>query len=206
VFKKIDWKLVTLLASVSYPFLIHYWVLTEQYLLAGSYIAVIVLILVIQNLYQGHIGLALILSIVSLGIGCSLWYDSQMIIFLPPIVVPLMLAYIFGKTLIGNQQAFITVMAQKMRRMPLGKKEIQYTRKVTYLWLIFFLATVLEDIYLAYFTSIETWSYVTNFLNYILVAIMFVVEYIVRKIILPDLAHPSFFGFIKKLIYIQRRH
>lgn len=204
MFKRIDRKLITLLASVSYPFLMHYWVLTEQYLQAGIFIVVVVSFLVVKNLYQGHKWLALILCLVTLSIAASLWFDNKIIIFLPPIIIPLMLAYFFGKSLIGNQPAFITVLAQKLRNTPLEEKEINYTRKITFLWVVFFILTVFEDIYLAYFTDIMTWSYVTNFLNYILIIFLFVIEYAVRRIVLHDLEHPGFFSFIRKMIYVQR--
>lgn len=188
---------------MSYPFLIHYWVVTEQYLIAGLYLAVVVLIIAGQNLYQGHKSLAISLALFSICICISLWFDTKMIIFLPPILIPLMLAYIFGKSLVSQQQAFITVMAQKLKSAPLCSKEIKYTRTITKVWLIFFIATVIEDILLAYLADITIWSYMTNFINYIFVAAIFVIEYVARRIVLSDLEHPSFIGFLKKMIYVQ---
>lgn len=206
MFKRINWKLVTLLASVSYPFLIHYWVVTDQYLYAGLYIIFVTLILTIQNLYQGYKFLALGLGLLCIGIATTLWFNNQLIIFLPPVLIPLTLAYIFGKTLPGNQLAFITVMAQKIRKAPLIEREIKYTRTVTYVWVIFFIVIAIEALYFALFADTTTWSYVTNFLNYILIALFFVVEYSIRIIVLSEIEHPSFFGFIKKLIYVQRNN
>ena len=204
--KRINWKLLTLLASVSYPFLIHYWVVSEQYLQAGWYIIFVTLILTIQNLYQGYKFLALGLGLLSLGIAITLWFNNQLIIFLPPILIPLTLAYIFGKTLLGNQLAFITIMAQKIRKVPLIEREIKYTRTVTYAWVMFFIVIAIEALYFALFSDTTTWSYVTNFLNYILIVAFFIAEYVVRRIVLSEIEHPSFIGFIKQLIYVQRNN
>lgn len=204
MFKRTNWKHIILLVSVSYPFLIHYWVMTEQYLYAGWYIIFVILILTTQNLYQGHKFLALFLGLLSICIATTLWFNNQLIIFLPPILIPLAMAYVFGKTLIGNQLAFITDMAQKIRMEPLIEREVKYTRTITYLWLTFFILIAIEALALAYFSDMETWSYVTNFVNYILIAVFFIVEYVIRRIVLSEIEHLSFIGFIKKLIYVQR--
>lgn len=179
--------------------------MTEQFLYAGLYIIFVSLILTAQNSYQGYKLLAFALGLFTLSIATTLWFNKQLIIFLPPILIPLTLAYIFGKTLLGNQQAFITVMAQKIRSTPLIEREIKYTRIITYLWVIFFIVISVEALYLAFFSDITTWSYVTNFLNYILIAAMFVVEYVVRRIVLSEIEHPGFIGFIKNLIDVQRK-
>lgn len=179
--------------------------MTEQFLYAGLYIIFVALILMTQNLYQGYKLLAFAMGMFTLSIAATLYFNQKLILFLPPILIPLTLAYIFGKTLLGEQQAFITVMAQKMSNTTLIDSEIKYTRIITYLWVIFFIVIATEALYLALFYDMTTWSYVTNFLNYILIAAMFVVEYVVRRIVLSEIDHPGFIGFIKKLIDVQRK-
>ena len=201
--RKLHWNFLIFAAIVSYPFVIHYFVLNEYYQQASFYILTIVFLLVVQNIIQGHKWLAVILIILTLIFGITLWLDSQMVIFLPPILIPLALAYLFGKTLIGNNTAFITVLAQKIRNTDLDEREIKYTRNVTRIWFVFFIACIIEDILLAYFADVTTWSYFTNFVNYILIAALFIIEYSVRRVVLSDLDHPGFIVFIKKLIRAQ---
>lgn len=195
---------MVLLASISYPFLVHYLVVTEQYLIAGTYIVVLLLLIAVQNFLQGYKWLAMGLLLLSVVISMVLIYQAQLVVFLPPILIPLALAYVFGKTLIGKQTAFITTLAQKIRSTPLVEEEQKYTRFITYLWVLFFLFLAIESIVVAFVYNMEIWSYITNFLNYILVVIFAMFEYLLRRIILSKLEHPSFIGFIKKLIQVQR--
>jgi len=204
VLKKQFWKLLVLLASVSYPFLVHYLVVTEQYLIAGIYIIALLLLIAAQNLLQGYKWLAVGLLLLSVVISTVLIYQTQLVVFLPPVLIPLALAYVFGKTLIGKQTAFITTLAQKIRTTPLVAEEKKYTRFITYLWVLFFLFLAIESVVVAFAYNMETWSYITNFLNYILVLIFAMFEYLLRRIILNKLEHPSFIGFIKQLIQVQR--
>jgi len=204
VLKKQYWKLLVLLASISYPFLVHYLVVTEQYLLAGIYIVVLLLLIAVRNFLQSYKGLATGLFLLSLVIVAILIYRTQFVVFLPPILIPLALAYAFGKTLMAGQTAFITTIAQKIRATPLVEKEKKYTRFITYMWVLFFLFLAIESIVVAVVYDIETWSYITNFLNYILVAFFAMFEYLLRRIVLHHLEHPGFIGFIKQLIHVQR--
>lgn len=205
MFKKLNWNFIILAATVSYPFVIHYLVLNEYYLQASFYILTLVFLLVVQNIIQGHKWLAVILMILTISFGITLWFDSQMVIFLPPVLIPIALAYLFGKTLIGNNTPFITILAQKIRNTDLDEREIKYTRNVTWIWFMFFIVNVIEDILLAYFADVATWSYVTNFVNYIFIAALFIIEYSVRRIVFRDLEHPGFISFIKKLIRVQHK-
>ncbi len=202
--KKQNWKLPVLLASISYPFLVHYLVVTGQYLFAGIYIVALLLLIVVQNFSQGYKWLAMGLLLLSAVISAVLIYEARLVVFLPPVLIPLALAYAFGKTLMGQQTAFVTCIAQKIRTTPLVEKEKKYTRFITYMWVVFFLFLAVESMVVAAIYDIETWSYITNFLNYILVILFVMFEYLLRRIVLRRLEHPSFIRFIKQLIYVQR--
>ncbi len=202
--KKQYWKLLVLLASISYPFLVHYLVVTEQYLFAGVYVIALLLMIALQNFLQNYKWLAIGLLLLSLLIGAVLIYKTQLVVFLPPVLIPLALAYVFGKTLMSGQTAFITSIAQKIRTTPLVEKEKKYTRFVTYMWVLFFLFLSIESMLVAFFYDMETWSYITNFLNYILVVLFVMFEYLLRRMVLQNLEHPGFISFIKQLINVQR--
>lgn len=202
--KKQYWKLLVLLASISYPFLVHYLVVTEQYFLAGIYIVVLLWLIAVQNFLQAYKWLAAGLFLLSLIIVAVLIYKTQFVVFLPPVLIPLVLAYAFGKTLMAGQTAFITVIAQKIRTTPLVEKEKKYTRFITYMWVLFFLFLAIESMVVAAVYDVETWSYITNFLNYILVVFFAMFEYLLRRIVLHRLEHPGFISFIKQLIHVQR--
>ena len=195
-----------MLASIGYPFIVHTLVVMEEFLFAGFYIVVLLLLVSLQNISQGHKGLAAGLFILSVAVTALLVYQAQWVIFLPPVIIPLILAVIFGQTLLGGHTAFITSIAKKIRKVPLTEKEKSYTRVITQLWVVFFLFLAVESAVVALLADIETWSYITNFLNYILVLIFAIGEFLLRRIILNDLEHPGFIGFVKQLIDVQRSH
>ena len=208
---KINANILVLLATISYPFVIHFLVLAELFLQASVYILAVALVIALQNFLQGHKWLANILLMVICIVGVSVYlnqqsFNSQFIIFIPPVLIPLTLAYLFGKTLLRGQTPFITLMAQKIKNSTLGEREIQYTRNVTIVWFVFFIINAIEDVVLALYTDIATWSYITNFLNYFIIAALFIIEYVVRRIVLSEIEHPSFIGFIRKLIRAQHKN
>lgn len=123
---------------------------------------------------------------------------------LPPVLIPLAWAYIFGKSLLDNKTAWLTFIAQKIRNKELDEEETNYTRQVTKVWFVFFIALAVESIVVAVFYDFETWSYVTNFLNYIFIVVLMFIEFTLRKVVLNKLSHPSFATFIKQLINAQR--
>lgn len=201
-------NIVVLLATISYPFAIHFLVLAELYLQASYYILVVTLVIGLQNFLQGHKWPASILMMVACIVGVYLnqqGFNSKLIVFVPPILIPLTLAYLFGKTLLRDQTPFITLIAEKIRGSKLGEKELRYTRNVTLMWFVFFIINVIEDIALVLYADIAIWSYITNFLNYLIIAALFIIEYVVRRIVLSDLKHPSFMGFIRQLIRAQHK-
>ncbi len=203
VFKKFNFEHLLLLATVSYPFLLHYWVLTEQFRLSAWYIFSICLLLALQNFIQNHKHAAIVMTLIGILLGILLYYNNRMVIFIPSILIPLLVAYVFAKTLSNGQEPLVTFIARKIRRTKITEKELQYTYTLTWLWAVFLFAISVEAALLALFSDIETWSYITNFINYILVAIFATAEYMVRKVILKDLEHPGFIQFIKQLVKLK---
>lgn len=102
----------------------------------------------------------------------------------------LLLAWFFGQTLIQKRTPLISAIATSIHG-PLTEDISRYTRGVTAAWTIFFLAQIALSLLIFYFFSIETWSLFANILNWPLVILMFMGEYICRKIMNPDFQHAS---------------
>lgn len=101
-----------------------------------------------------------------------------------------MLCWFFAQTLFGDRTPLITTLARTIHPdMP--DDVVRYTRKVTFAWVIFFAMQVLVSLVIFYVASIETWSMFANILNWPLVILMFVVEYICRKRVNPDFKHAT---------------
>ena len=151
-------------------------------------------------------GWILLLSGVALLV-CQAYYSSaaQTMLFLPPILINLLLGFLFARTLGAGSTPLISVLARAVHGHELDEVARHYTRAVTQLWVALFMLLALESLLLACFAPLDTWSLFTNFINYILVLLVFIVEYQVRIRRLSHLKHPGFIGFMRLLGTIDLR-
>jgi len=153
--------------------------------------------LAIKGAYSGWI---LLLSGMALLV-CQAYYPSaaQMMLFLPPILINLLLGFLFARTLRAGSTPLISTFARIVHGHELDEVAQHYTRAVTQLWVGLFMLLALGSLLLALFAPLEIWSLFTNFINYILVLLVFMVEYQVRIRRLSHLKHPGFIGFMRLL-------
>ncbi|NQY50862.1 MAG: hypothetical protein HRT50_17520, partial [Colwellia sp.] len=88
------------------------------------------------------------------------------------------LALIFSYSLV-NPPPIIERLA-RLTQADLPDHAVIYTRTVTKVWLGFFILNGLVACYTALFTSLQTWTIYNGFIAYILMAILFYGEYLVR--------------------------
>lgn len=106
------------------------------------------------------------------------------------IATNLMLFFFFAQTLLRDRTPVITALATTLHGS-LPDSIVRYTRGVTLAWALFFAGQILLSLIIFYWFSVETWSLFANVLNWPLVILMFVVEYICRKKMNPDFQHAS---------------
>ena len=147
-----------------------------------------------------HAGWGLLLLGVGL-LACQAYYQStaQMVLFLPPILINLLLCVLFARTLGADSIPLISAFARIVHGQELDEVTQRYTRAVTQLWVAVFTLLALVSLLLALFAPLEIWSLFTNFINYILVLVVFFIEYQVRIRRLSHLEHPGFVGFMRLL-------
>lgn len=102
------------------------------------------------------------------------------VIYMPSIVISLMMCWLFGRTLLPGNEPIITKFSRIISK-DIVPETIEYTRLLTWLWCGFFAFVVIESIALALFTSMETWSFFINVLNYVFIMIFFIGEIIYRR-------------------------
>ncbi|THB73912.1 MAG: hypothetical protein D6B28_03045 [Gammaproteobacteria bacterium] len=72
---------------------------------------------------------------------------------------------------------------------------IPYTRKVTIAWCLFFIINGLIALWTTFFASQEMWVTYNGLISYILIGLMFAVEFVIRKIVMrknsPELKNNS---------------
>lgn len=100
----------------------------------------------------------------------------------------LVLFIMFARTLLGGRKPLCTHFAEIVHA-PLSPSHEVYARQVTIAWSAFFASMALISTALFFLAPLATWSIFANFMTWPLVGLMFVVEYWVRKWLLPELRH-----------------
>lgn len=152
-------------------------------------------------LFKRRYGIAAAWAVPALVLAMSpLWpgaTDIWRVVYLPPIFVSLGLLALFVHTLRPGRTPVATVVAGLMGD-ELTAPVRRYTRKVTLAWAVFFALMTLETLALAVFAPLELWSLFAYVINYFLVALMFVGEYLVRLVCMKG-GHPGFAAFVRAM-------
>lgn len=131
------------------------------------------------------------------GVGVLAWLDSAIyFLYFLPVLLPLLLFAVFFRTLLPGQEPLVTAIGENSRG-PLSEEIRHYTRRVTQLWAGCLLSMTIWAALLPWMASAELWSLVTGGLNYMLVGLIFVGEFIYRRFRFPDHNHPGFFEYIR---------
>lgn len=108
----------------------------------------------------------------------------------------LTMAYIFGRTLVAAREPLCTRFAHVVHGT-LTLRIARYSRQVTLAWTLFFLATAAMSTLLFATASTVTWSTFANYLSLPLVGVMFVAEYLCRRIVLRGEPRSSLFDAVR---------
>lgn len=129
--------------------------------------------------------LAVAAAIVVLWLGWPLFERHFQIVFLVEHAgANLALAIIFGRTLIAGRDPLCTRLARLVHET-LPPAVERYTRQVTIAWTMFFALAFALSCFLYFAGFLGAWSLFANFLSPVFIAVMFVGEYLVRRLVLP---------------------
>jgi uncharacterized membrane protein len=182
---------MSLVLLLCYPLCVHFAVVTQTAVL--QVVAIVCLAAGIQyaGLRQGNVFSWCVLIGVAL---VSFWLASvdlaRYVLYVPPIIIPLLIWSGFMRTLLPGQVPLVTAIGvQTHGQLPL---EIErYTRGVTVFWAVFLAVLTLWTAVLPWVVSATVWSLFSNFLNYGLVALLFLAEFIYRRWRFSDFEQPS---------------
>lgn len=111
------------------------------------------------------------------GLGAAL--DEPRFFYALPVLVNLMLLANFAATLRGPVSMIERFARMQEPELPPGGEA--YCRKVTIVWCWFFVANAAASAALALWAPVAWWSLYVGGIAYLLIGVMFTVEYIVRK-------------------------
>lgn len=132
---------------------------------------------------------ALLYSLVRIGGG-------MYALFLPPVLITASVLAVFAGSLRAGQVPLVTRIAQAMRGS-LDPEVLHYTRRVTQMWVLVLLALTAAEAGLALFAPLPVWSLFSNGINYLLVGLVFLLEYLYRRHRFPDDDHPAFLDYLR---------
>ena len=128
-----------------------------------------------------------VLALAGLLVAVWPWLTGRvaLLFFLEQTGVYLLMAVVFGRTLRGPEESLVTQMARRVHGGVLSDKQLVYTRKVTLTWSLFFAAMALASVLLFLLAPTAVWSVFANLLGGPLIALMFVGEFVWRRVALP---------------------
>jgi uncharacterized membrane protein len=116
--------------------------------------------------------------------------NADWLLYLPPIGINLALGWVFGRTLVRGRVPLVARFAT-VEQGELSTELKTYTRTLTWLWTLLFVAAALLSFALAMSGHRDAWSLFTNFINYLLVGALFLGEFVYRRLRFRNYRHHS---------------
>lgn len=163
-----------------YPLIAHIGILMDQVIWSVCYLLVVVYFNSLKLFYQHRligVGFSLLMCVLVYFLFRSEMHVS--IMYLPPVLIPVWLAFVFIGSM-RTESALISKIAERIEGKPLDQKHLRYTRQLTAVWGIVFVLMVCEAVVLALWASHEMWSWWVHIGNYFVIAILFLVEMMMR--------------------------
>lgn len=113
-------------------------------------------------------------------------HSVSIIYFTQNVLTNLGLGFFFLQSLSKSKTPIVTSFAIIAHNGKISSAVRSYTKHVTLAWSIFFFFNVAVSCALYFFYSVETWSVFANLLSAPLVLFMFMAEFGVRKLLLPE--------------------
>lgn len=163
-----------------YPFIAHIGILAGEVVWPASYL-IVVIYLNSLKLFPQHkvIGISFTAFMCVLFYALIYFEAYVSLIYLPPVLIPSWLAYVFLSSMSG-EYALISKIAERIEGQPLDQQQLLYTRHLTALWGLVFTLMVCEAVFLAIWAPFDVWSWWVHIGNYIIVAILFLGELMLR--------------------------
>jgi uncharacterized membrane protein len=109
-----------------------------------------------------------------------------------------LLGVTFGRTL-GAGRTPLCARFAAIVHGPLSPPVAAYTRSVTVAWTVFFALVVVALALLYFLAPLKVWSAFANFGVAVLLALMFAIEYIIRRRVLPNMQHYGILATIRAI-------
>jgi uncharacterized membrane protein len=216
--------LLTTVLGVAYPLTTHMAVARRSAALTVAAIVILAALVMIPWLASGRLAAWLSLPVVAAG--CWLISDAHLALlplYLPPVIIPASVAWLFGRTLLSGQTPLIEQFVRAMERDENPPAEVlRYARQLTSVWAALLSSLALINLLLATFATPngllialgvtpavtlpqEAWSLFANLLAYLIILAFFIIEYAIRRQRFPEQPYRNFLDFIRRTIAVSPR-
>ncbi len=174
---------VVVLLTVSYPLAVYFGLQYFEPKIIGLVIALLFILrmFVLRN-KLGALSRRQLYPVFILGFACAMIagvLNEQSYLKLIPVLINMAFLVCFAYTL-----KWPPSMVERIARMTepdLPQAAIAYTRTVTIVWCLFFIVNGSAALYTALFSSLEIWTLYNGLISYLLMGLLFAVEYLVRE-------------------------
>jgi uncharacterized membrane protein len=191
--------------ALSYPLLSHFAAIGGWPYLQWAALVVICALPLYGALRAGQLrGWLILVALAGLAFLLTQAGGGVYALFAPSVVLPAMVAWLFIGTLRAGQVPLVTRMATA-ERGTLSPELLVYTRNVTLAWAWLASALAVGALLLAALAPLWVWSVFTNFVCYALMGLMFVGEYVWRRVRFRHEPHAGFPAFVRSLLRTDYR-
>jgi uncharacterized membrane protein len=194
---------VTTALAFAYPLVAHLAVAWSSAKLTIAAIAMLAVSALLSSLVRGR--LVAWLAVPLLIAACWWLANSSMHVqplYLPPVLVPAFLAWIFGQTLLPGHTPLIEQLVHMLHAPDAVPEDaaLVYARRLTLAWTVLFVALASTNLLLAVFAEPEQWSLFANLIAYVIVVAFFAVEYAYRRRRFPHQPYRNMLEFVQRLL------
>ena len=101
------------------------------------------------------------------------------------VAIHLLLAFVFGLTLVGGRESLVTALARRVHGA-MTPAMAAYSRKVTAVWTVYFVAMALLSLALYALAPFATWAAFANLATPLAMVALFIGEYVLRYRLHPE--------------------
>jgi uncharacterized membrane protein len=149
--------------------------------------------------------LRIVWVIVAVTVALGWRYAPGLLLYVPPAALNVGFGVFFAVTLAPGREPRIASFARIERGGELPPDLCRYTRQLTWLWTVFFFLSAAIGLLLAAFAPLEIWSAFVNVASYVAVAVLFVGEYLYRKVRFPHYRHAPLASLVRIVVQDRRR-
>jgi len=198
------WPILAL-AYLAYPFAVH-WLLAAGRPRIALALAAVALGGLCWSLADARWRWLALSVIVLSSLAASALNADELVLFLPPIAINVGLALFFASTLSRGREPLISWFA-RVERGGLAPDLKVYTRRLTWIWVGFFLTMAAVSVVLAVTGPRIAWAWFTAVGNYLCVGMLFLGEHVYRRVRFSHYEHASplrLLGIVRRAIRESR--